>query len=283
MSMTADSVAGDQKPSRPLRFPVDLAKRALRSRRLVVLELRNKLLLWPSAVALRCYENREVARLSTALSLPEAQVAVVVTTYQRPELLLDAVRSALAQSVEDLVVVVMDDGGGMLPEFPPDPRLAVCSLSVNTGVPGVARNAGIRLTHSRYVAFLDDDNEWEPHHLEAALQVLEKDAAGKEVGFVYTALRRCLPDGRTHDVLSVEFDRGKLGFDNFVDTNAMVIRRFPALHWSRIPRLRGVRPAEDWELAYRLSRTARAEHVSSPTVRYRMNPGSHFNDWVVAQ
>ena len=248
-----------------------------------MLELRNKLLLWPSAVALRCYENREVARLSTALSLPEAQVAVVVTTYQRPELLLDAVRSALAQSVEDLVVVVMDDGGGMLPEFPPDPRLAVCSLSVNTGVPGVARNAGIRLTHSRYVAFLDDDNEWEPHHLEAALQVLEKDAAGKEVGFVYTALRRCLPDGRTHDVLSVEFDRGKLGFDNFVDTNAMVIRRFPALHWSRIPRLRGVRPAEDWELAYRLSRTARAEHVSSPTVRYRMNPGSHFNDWVVAQ
>ena len=213
-----------------------------------MLELRNKLLLWPSAVALRCYENREVARLSTALSLPEAQVAVVVTTYQRPELLLDAVWSALAQSVEDLVVVVMDDGGEMLPEFPPDPRLAVCSLSVNTGVPGVARNAGIRLTHSRYVAFLDDDNEWELHHLEAALQVLEKDAAGKEVGFVYTALRRCLPDGRTHDVLSVEFDRGKLGFDNFVDTNAMVIRRFPALHWSRIPRLRGVRPLKTGNL-----------------------------------
>ena len=106
--MTADSVAGDRKPWRPLRFPVNLAKRALRSRRLVVLELRNKLLLWPSAVALRRLENREVARLSTALALPEARVAVVVTTYRRPELLLDAVRSALAQSVEDLVVVVVD-------------------------------------------------------------------------------------------------------------------------------------------------------------------------------
>jgi hypothetical protein len=84
-------------------------------------------------------------------------------------------------------------------------------------------------------------------------------------------------------VLSVDFDRHKLGFDNFVDTNAMVIRRFPNLRWSRIRRSRGVRPAEDWELVYRLSRKMRVEHVSAPTVRYRMNPGSHFNDWIAAK
>jgi len=276
-------VAAARQPSRRSRYPLNLAKRALRSRRLVLLELRNKLLLWPHAAALRRFENREVARLSAVLAPPEARVAVVITTYRRPELLLAAVRSVLAQSVADLAVVVVDDGGGMLPPFPPDPRLAVCTLSANTGVPGVARNVGIRLTKSEYVAFLDDDNEWETRHLEVALQVLERGDAGKPAGLVYTALRRCLPDGRTHDVLSVEFDRGKLGFDNFVDTNAMVIRRFRGLRWSRIPRSRGVTPAEDWELAYRLSRTVRAEHVNSATVRYRMNPGSHFNDWVVAQ
>jgi hypothetical protein len=282
VTKTADSVRRDQRPFRPHRFPLRLVKKALRSRRLVLMELRNKVLLWPPAVTLRRFENREVARLSSALALPEAQVTVVVTTYRRPELLLAAVRSALAQSVEDLVILVVDDGGGMLPAFPADPRLAVCSLSANTGVPGIARNVGIRLTRSKYVAFLDDDNEWEPNHLDVALQLLEKNEAGKAPGLVYTALRRCLPDGSTHDVLSVEFDRRKLGFDNFVDTNAMVIRRFPALRWSRIRRSRAVLPAEDWELVYRLSRTVRAEHVSIPTVRYRINPESHFTDWGAA-
>jgi Glycosyl transferase family 2 len=279
VTKTVDSVRRDQRRWRPYRFPLRFVKKALRSRRLVLMELRNKVLLGPSAVVLKRFENREVTRLSSALALPEAQVAVVVAAYRRPELLLAAVRSALGQSFSDLVVLVVDDGGGMLPAFPPDPRLAVCSLSANTGVPGITRNVGIRLTRSKYIAFLDDDNEWEPCHLEVALQLLEKNEAGQTPGFVYTALRRCLPDGRTHDVLSVEFDRRKLGLDNFVDTNAMVIRRFPALHWSRIRRGREVLPAEDWELAYRLSRTVRAEHVSVPTVRYRIHRESTFTNW----
>lgn len=258
-----------------------LAKRLLGHRRYPVRELRNRVMLGRSVPALRRFEDAEVERLGAQMMLPHARVAVVTATYRRPDLLLSAVRSALSQTVREITVLVVDDGGG-LPELPDDPRLHFCSLSVNTGVLGVVLNVGIRLTRSTYVAFLDDDNEWEPEHLEVAIAALEAGPPGETPGLVYTALRRSFPDGRVMDVLSTPFDRRLLAREAFVDTNSLVIRRFPGVHFSRIRRPVGVRPREDWELVYRLSRRMQTQHVPVPTVRYRVNPESYFTDWTEA-
>lgn len=218
---------------------------------LVLFELRNKVLLLPSAVRLRRLEKAETRRLAAAVGpVPEALVATVIATHRRPDALRAAVASALAQTVRDQVVIVVDDGAG-LPELPDDPRLFAVSLARNTAVAGVVRNVGIRLTRSRYVAFLDDDNRWEPDHLERALAVLE---APDGPDGVYTALRRVLPDGTERDVLSVEFDRRRAARESFLDTNAFVARRDDSLHFSRLRRTPEVLPREDWELVYRYSR-----------------------------
>lgn len=255
-----------------------VARRLLGKRRLPVREVRNKVVLGRSAVTMRRFEDAEVTRLASQLALPHARAAVVTATYRRPELLLSAVRSALAQTVRDIVVIVVDDGGG-LPDLPDDPRLYACSLSTNTKVLGVVLNVGIRLTRSTYVSFLDDDNEWEPEHLEVAIAALEAGRSGERPGLVYTALRRSFPDGRLMDVLSTPFDRGLLARQGFVDTNSLVIKRFPDLHFSRIRRPPGVRPREDWELVYRLSRRVPTQHIPVPTVRYQVNPDSYYTDW----
>ena len=84
--------------------------------------------------------------------------------------------------------------------------------------------------------FLDDDNEWEPDHLQTALAALEAGPPAERPGLVYTALRRGLPDGRLVDVMSVPFDRRLLAREGFIDTNALVIRRVPGLHFSRLAR-----------------------------------------------
>ncbi|MEV4196467.1 glycosyltransferase family A protein, partial [Streptomyces toxytricini] len=168
---------------RTSRAPWELLKRAFGW--LVLFEVRNKLLLAPSALRLRRLEDAETARLAALLGRPPAAlVATVIATHRRPEALRAAVRSALAQTVRDHVVMVVDDGAG-LPPLPADPRLFAVSLARNTGTAGVVRNVGIRLSRSRYVAFLDDDNLWEHDHLEQALAVLEQ--PGGPDG-VYTAL-----------------------------------------------------------------------------------------------
>lgn len=243
---------------------------------LVLFEARNKVLLAPTAVRLRRIEDAEIRRLAAVLpSPPSALVATVIATHRRPEALRAAVRSALDQTVRDQVVIVVDDGAG-LPELPDDPRLFAVSLARNTAVAGVVRNVGIRLSRSRYVAFLDDDNLWEPDHLERTLAVLE--SPGGPDG-VYTALRRVLPDGSERDVLSVPFDRRRAARESFLDTNAFVARRHRCLHFSRLRRTPEVMPREDWELIHRYARRHRVLHVPHPTVRYLVNPASFYTRW----
>lgn len=257
------------------RAPWELLKRLFGW--LVLFEARNKILLAPSAVRLRRFENAEVRRLGALRErVPAAAlVATVIATHRRPEALLRAVDAALRQTERDHVVIVVDDGAG-LPELPADPRLSAVSLARNTGVAGVVRNVGIRLTRSRYVAFLDDDNLWEPDHLERALAALE--APGGPDG-VYTALRRVLPDGTDKDMLSVPFDRRRAAHEAFLDTNAFVARRVRALHFSRLRRSPEVLPREDWELIRRYSRGRQVRHLPYPTVRYLVNPASFYTQW----
>ncbi|MDQ0935598.1 glycosyltransferase family 2 protein [Streptomyces turgidiscabies] len=243
---------------------------------LVLFEVRNKILLAPTAVRLRRIEDAETRRLAATLpSPPTALVATVIATHRRPEALRAAVRSALDQTVGNHVVIVVDDGAG-LSELPDDPRLFAVSLAHNTGAAGIVRNVGIRLSRSRYVAFLDDDNLWEPDHLERALAILE--SPGGPAG-VYTALRRVLPDGSERDILSVPFDRRRAARESFLDTNAFVARRNGSLHFSRLRRTPEVMPREDWELIRRYGRGHRVVHVPHPTVRYLVNPASFYTQW----
>jgi glycosyltransferase involved in cell wall biosynthesis len=237
----------------------------------------NKAVYGPRTASVRRFEDAEVARLAAANPPPDAHVATVIVTYRRPKTVLRAVESALAQSVTDQVVLVMDDGGG-LPELPADPRVRGYSLSANSRRPSVVRNIGIRLSRSEYVAFLDDDNEWEPDHLKTALAALEDPAATPRPDLVYTALRRVFPDGTPLDILSVPFDRRTLARRGYIDTNSIVVRRCPHLIFSRM-QLGVLKPPSDWEVVWRMSRRHKVMHVATPTVRYLVNPDSYFSDW----
>ena len=259
---------------------VDPVKRAIRSSIGLwrLREAANRVVLGPRQPAWRRFEDGEVARLRSS-ALPPALVATVVPTYRRPDSLRRAVDSVLAQTMPDLTVVVVDDGGG-LPSLPADPRLLAVSLSRNTGIAGLVRNVGIRLTDSPVLAFLDDDNEWRPDHLDVALRALDgRDGRGR-AELVYTALDRRRPDGTPLDVLGVPFDRRLLADRSYVDTNALVLRRTPGTRFSVLPRRRTTLPREDWEFVFRLSRNATVRYVPEPTVRYLVNADSYFTDWV---
>jgi glycosyltransferase involved in cell wall biosynthesis len=105
----------------------------------------------------------------------EPLVTVVIPTFGRPDLVLEAVRSVLGQTMNDLEVVVVADGpeeatAEALRDIP-DPRLRLISLPVNSG-PSTARNAGVAAARGAWVAFLDDDDLWLPRKLE-----VQKEAA----------------------------------------------------------------------------------------------------------
>ena len=242
-----------------------------------LMEARNRVVRGLPSLFRLVFEMREERRIlrSWGGERPAALVASIVPTYRRPELLREAVASALAQTVTNHVVIVVDDGGGMIDLDRTDPRLRVAQLSRNTGVAGVVRNIGIRLSSSQYLAFLDDDNTWTAEHLEAAL-AMHTDT----VTLTVSAIERVKPDGSVVDTVGRPFDAIELRDEGtVVDSSAIVVRRGPDVHFSRIRRSRRVFPMEDWELVYRLIKTRAHAFVPRQTVRYLVNPNSTYTDW----
>lgn len=230
------------------------------------------------AAALLVREAREARRLRRAVGGPvTAAVVTVIPTHRRPEPLLRAVRSALAQTVDDHHVLVVDDGAG-LPPLPDHPRLTAVSLRRNVGTVGVVRNVGIRLSRSSYLAFLDDDNTWAPTHLEVALGCLAEGA-----DLVCAGLRRVTGDGQEVDVLAGPVTRAELRERSTVDASAIVARRRPGVRFARTPCRYGEFPREDWELVWRLGRSLRVVRGPEVTVTYVVHDDSRYTAWVAGE
>lgn len=97
----------------------------------------------------------------------EIKVSVIIPVYGVENFLERAVDSALAQTLEEKEIILVDDGS-------PDGCPAICDRYAeeypetvrvihqeNQGL-GMARNAGVSLARGEYVAFLDSDDTVEP-------------------------------------------------------------------------------------------------------------------------
>lgn len=96
------------------------------------------------------------------------EVSVVIPLFQRAHLLERTVSSVLNQTFQDYEIIIVDDGStddprSVLERFS-DPRIRYF-LFENAGV-GTARNRGIDLARGKYIAFLDSDDQFLPHHLQ---------------------------------------------------------------------------------------------------------------------
>lgn len=100
------------------------------------------------------------------------KVSVIIPAYNAEDFIREAVDSALAQTLRDLEVIVVDDSSTddtplILKGY--GDRITV-HRQANTGVSG-ARNTGTRLSTGEWVAFLDADDVWRPTKLEAQLAI----------------------------------------------------------------------------------------------------------------
>jgi glycosyltransferase involved in cell wall biosynthesis len=100
-------------------------------------------------------------------------VSVVIPTFRRPDVIVRAVQSVLGQSHRDLEVIVVIDGPNEatrnILSAITDPRLRIIEEPQNVGV-ARARNIGVANARGRWIAFLDDDDEWLPGKLDAQVE-----------------------------------------------------------------------------------------------------------------
>lgn len=101
-------------------------------------------------------------------------ITVVIPTFQRPQLLLRAAKSVLAQTFSDIELIIVIDGQGSVTHSAVstlrDNRVRYLESPENQGAPS-ARNRGVKEARGHWIAFLDDDDEWYPTKLEKQLLI----------------------------------------------------------------------------------------------------------------
>lgn len=111
--------------------------------------------------------------MSEAFMTPP-RVTVVVPTIGRPEL-SRCIESVLGQTVDDIELVVVVDRSSKFDEIEKQLAGTAAKVMLAIGSGGsAARNTGVQAASGRFVAFLDDDDTWEPRKLEHQLDALAR-------------------------------------------------------------------------------------------------------------
>ncbi len=108
-------------------------------------------------------------------------VSVIIPTYNRAHLVVEAIQSAKAQSYPTIQIIVVDDGSQ------DDTAQSVAKFEnveyyyqENKGQ-AAARNLGLSYAKGEYIASLDSDDIWHKDFLKAAVAALER----YQVDFVF--------------------------------------------------------------------------------------------------
>ncbi len=204
---------------------------------------------------------------------PSPLVSIIVPTYNRRALLKEALAGVMAQTMPDFEVIVVNDAGAdasaTVAEFN-DPRIVYLSHDVNQGQPA-ARNTALRAARGRYIAYLDDDDLYLPHHLETLVGALQ--ASGKQVAYSDCVSVSFLPtdtgfkETERENVFHKEATREGLLIDNCFPPLVMVHER-ACLEKTGLFDV-DLRGHEDWDLTIRLALHYEFEHVHQITAEYR--------------
>lgn len=209
-------------------------------------------------------------------------VDVIMPTYNGMPYLEQAVKSVLAQTHQDLKLYVIDDGSNdkraseKYIKSLKDPRITF--LKKDNGGPSSARNFGVSLSKSPFVAFIDSDDLWLPDKLELQLNLFKKNP---DLGLVYGL--SLLINDKGHHAGSVDFQkRGHLfryllkgnmisGSASMVLTRRAVLENiglFKESFWN----------GEDWEMWLRISQYYEIDYVPKYLIAVRVHDNNAQNN-----
>lgn len=209
-------------------------------------------------------------------------VSAVITTHNRKDLLLLAIQSVLNQTYKRIECIVVDDASTdgtkeMLNDYIKQGRLKYIYIPAEKSCGGNhARNIGIQNANGKYIAFLDDDDEWLPEKIEKQIIAFEQN---KDVGFVYCGLIReknMNPDTRVQqDVSNPKYKDGDLSKEVLIhiitNTSAIMVKKEILDHCGYFDE--ALKYWQEYELCIRILQITNAKCVRESLVLYRILQG----------
>jgi GT2 family glycosyltransferase len=193
-------------------------------------------------------------------------VSIIISAYNRPQVIPFAIRSVLGSDFADWELLVIGDGCSdatvdAVRAFA-DPRIQFFNLPANTGSQSEPHNEGVRRARGKYVLFLNQDDMYFPDHI--ARQVAFLESSGADIAWSPVLLLQ----HSASDAGPVDPDRDRIVLDgvvsgdsfdprSFVISSSWAVRRDACLAvgpWLS-PEETRLSPSQEW--LYRASRQGR--------------------------
>ncbi len=126
---------------------------------------------------------------NTRINDPQPFFSIIITTYNRAQLVKRALNSLLSQTEQDWEAIIVDDGSTdetyaqILPYLKDYPKIRYFK-KVHSGE-AQSKNKGIFSSNGKFVSFLDSDDEYRPDHLKLRKGILLENPSIK---FLYGGL-----------------------------------------------------------------------------------------------
>ena len=213
-------------------------------------------------------------KTSLQFSEQKIKVSVVIPCYNYGRYLVDCIDSVLAQTYNDLEIIVVNDGSTDDSSQIIRPYLANSRLTYieqkNAGQP-TARNVGIAHSQGDFIAFLDADDMWVSSKLARQMPLFER----PEIGVVYSRSRYIDVNGQPlKNKIDCKYLRPRAGrvtkyllFDNFVPFSSSVFRKSCLVDLGGFDE--SLTMGDDWDIMLRMSVQYRFDYIDEPLVLYR--------------
>lgn len=131
--------------------------------------------------------------LGIAKEMKKDLVSVIITTYNRPDDLKKALKSVQVQTYLPIEIIIVDDAGKRFAsKIVKDNEIKIIRHKINLGL-AAARNTGFRCANGKYIAFLDDDDEFTPDKIEKQVKLLS--SKNSTYALVYCGQKVYRPNG----------------------------------------------------------------------------------------
>ena len=163
--------------------------------------------------------------------------SVILCTFNRADVLPEAIESALRQTWTDFELLVIDDGSEdgtaeVVERYRArDPRVVHLRHEENRGLPA-ARNTGLRTGKREWATFLDSDDTYRPEHLALRARSIREDPAVDLIHSPATVLGENWVADRHNPARRISLEECRLGGTFFVRrSGALEIGGFPSVEY----------------------------------------------------
>ena len=157
-------------------------------------------------------------------------VDVILPNYNKAKFLEEAINSVITQSYKNGHMYIVDDSStdnswNIINKFSNSKNVTTIRLNKNKG-PSFCRNYAMRISKSKYIAFIDSDDSWVKSKLEKQIYFMQKN----DFSFTYTDYTPFFEKDGLKKIKKRTFLKDYFNFETFVknssiNTTTMIIAR----------------------------------------------------------